>query len=466
MKNRDAVRSTSLFEMDGNPSLGKALPISLQHLLAMVVGNTLPAIVVANTLGDRIAPEVGVYLIQAAMFIAAITTFLQIYTLGPIGARLPVIMGVSFAYIPVIQTIAETDAGLSGIMGAQLVGGVVAIVVGLIIGKIRRFFPPMVSGTVVITIGLGLYSVALNYMAGGGNPDTNPSYGSLAHWGVAILTLVVVLICNMYAKGILKLAAILAGIVAGYVASIFLGLVDFSGIGDAAWFTLPKLMFLAPTEMGGGISFPGSAVATMIIMYIVNSVQAVGDLSSTTVGGLDREPTDRELAGGIMANGVGSIIGSFIGGLPTATYSQNVGIVAMTKVVSLKVFKITALMILVAGFIPKFGAFMLSIPQSVIGGATVSVFAQITMSGMKLITSDEMSVRNTTIVGLGIALGMGATSISEAAFANFPDWFNMVFTSSPVILATIVVFALNLILPKKTLAEEQAERDAMEEEYN
>lgn len=463
MKNANAVRSTSLFEVDGNPPLGRAIPISLQHLLAMIVGNTLPAIVVANTLGDRISPEMGVYLIQAAMFIAAITTFLQVFSIGPVGARLPVIMGVSFAYIPVIQSIAETDAGLGGIMGAQLVGGVVAIIVGLIIGKIRRFFPPMVAGTVVITIGLGLYSVALNYMAGGGNPQINPNYGSYASWGVAFLTLIVVLVCNMYAKGILKLAAILVGIVAGYLASLALGLVDFSRFGEAAWFALPKLTFLMDPANGGGITFPGSAVATMVIMYIVNSVQAVGDLSSTTIGGLDREPTDRELSGGIIANGVGSIIGSFIGGLPTATYSQNVGIVAMTKVVSLKVFKITALIILVAGFIPKFGALMLSIPQAVIGGATVSVFAQITMSGMRLITSDEMSVRNTTIVGLGIALGMGVTSINEAAFANFPDWFNMVFTSSPVILATIIVFFLNLILPKKSIAEEQAEREAMEQ---
>ena len=463
MKDTNAVKSTSLFELDGNPSLGRALPISLQHLLAMVVGNTLPAIVVANTLGDRISPQTGVYLIQAAMFIAAITTFLQVYTLGPIGARLPVIMGVSFAYIPVIQSIAATDAGLPGILGAQIVGGIVAIFVGLVIGKIRRFFPPMVAGTVVITIGLGLYSVALNYMAGGGNPEINPNYGSFANWGIAFLTLAIVLICNMYAKGIIKLAAILIGIVVGYIVAVALGMVNFDGVANAAWFTLPKFMPAVAAIDGGGLVFPGSAVATMVIMYIVNSVPAVGDLSSTTIGGLDREPTDKELSGGIMANGVGSIIGALIGGLPTATYSQNVGIVAMTKVVSLKVFKITALIILIAGFIPKFGAIMLSIPQAIIGGATVSVFAQITMSGMRLITSDEMSVRNTTIVGLGIALGMGVTSISEAAFASFPDWFNMVFTSSPVILATIVVFFLNLILPKKSIAEEQAEREAREQ---
>ena len=207
---------------------------------------------------------------------------------------------------------------------------------------------------------------------------------------------------------------------------------------------------------------PVDAVITMTVMYVVNSIQAVGDLSSTTAGGLDREPTPDELAGGIKANGVASVIGSIIGGLPTATYSQNVGIVSLTKVVSLYVFKITAFLILLAGFIPKFGALMLSVPQAVIGGATVMVFAQITMSGMKLITSDEMSSRNVTIVGLGIALGMGIVQLSEQALAQFPEWFRMVFTSSPVVLATLIVFTLNLIIPKKSVEEEEAERKEME----
>ncbi len=191
-------------------------------------------------------------------------------------------------------------------------------------------------------------------------------------------------------------------------------------------------------------------------------MQAVGDLSGTTVGGMDREATDEELSGGIKANGVTSIIGSLLGALPTATYSQNVGIVVMTKVVSLKVFRVTALMILFAGFIPKFGAVMTSIPQCVIGGATISVFAQITMTGMRLIVQDEMSVRNSTIVGLGIALGMGITQIPKEGLQYLPGWFNMVFASSPVVLATVVVFMLNILLPKKTLAEEKAEREAME----
>ena len=196
----------------------------------------------------------------------------------------------------------------------------------------------------------------------------------------------------------------------------------------------------------------------MSIMYIVNSVQAVGDLTSTTIGGMDREPTDVELSGGIKANGIVSVIGAFIGALPTATYSQNVGIVSMTKVIARKVLLITASMVFVCGLIPKFGALMLSVPQAVIGGATISVFAQIAMSGMKLITSSEMSVRNTTIVGLGVALGMGITQVGPNAVRYFPQWFRMVFTASPVVVATLIVFFLNIIIPEKTLEQEEKER--------
>lgn len=471
-------KSESLFIMDSNPSFGKCLPISLQHLLAMIVGNVLPSIVLAGILtaqGDFTAAD-RVNLIQAGMFVAAIATFLQLIPVLGIGAKLPVIMGVSFAYIPVISSIGA-QYGLYAILGAQICGGIAAFIVGIFIGKIRKYFPPIVSGTVVLTIGLSLYNVALNYMAGGKNVGQTPGeafaapYGHWRYWIVALVTLAVVLICNMYAKGYLKLAAILVGIVVGYIVAFVFDLVlpevtnaagdvikmiNFADLKSSGWIQLPK--FISPTKF----EFPLAAVATMVVMYIVNAVQAVGDISSTTIGGLDREATDKEISGGIKANGIMSVLGSFVGALPTATYSQNVGIVAMTKVVSLKVFKITAGFILAAAFIPKFGALMLTVPQAVIGGATVSVFAQITMSGMKLITSEELSIRNSTIVGLGVALGMGVSSLTPEAFYTFPGWFQMIFVSSPVILATLVVFTLNLILPQKSLAEEQAERDSME----
>lgn len=455
-------KNNSLFDLDGQPSLQRSFPIALQHLLAMIVGNTLPALVLANTLKgtvNEITSAQSIYMIQAGMFIAALATLIQLYPVLKFGAKLPVVMGVSFSYIPILLQIG-LKYGMPAVFGAEIVGGFVAIIVGFLIGRIRKFFPPIVSGTVVLTIGLSLYKVAIGYMAGG---NGNPMYGNIYNWGIAILTLVVVLICNMYGKGLIKLAAILVGIIAGYIASLILnatvapGFINFTNAQNAAWFTLPKFLPF-------GIEFEPSALFVMSIMFIVNSVQAVGDLSSTTIGGMDREATDLEIAGGIKSMGISSILGGLMGALPTATYSQNVGIVSMTKVVARKVLAITAAMILVAGFIPKFGGVMMSIPQCVIGGATISVFAQITMNGMKLITSEELSIRNSTIVGLGIAIGMGvngvpnATELLEAAHPTL----HMILTSSPVILSTIVVFFLNIILPKKTLAEEQMEREEID----
>jgi len=448
---KSSTDNNSLFSLEGNPSLSVVMPMSLQHLLAMIVGNVLPALVLSGAIG--FSPSQQIQLVQASMFIAAIGTLIQSFPIFGVGAKLPVIIGVSFAYIPTILAIGG-QYGIGAILGTQVIGGITAFIVGIFIKRIRKYFPPMVAGTVVFTIGLSLYRVAVNYMAGGFQA-ADPRYGGLVYWGIAVLTLTVVLLCNMFGRGYIKLAAILIGIVVGYIASLMAGIVSFSSIQSAAWFNLPAIM---PYKL----EFPVAAAVSMAVMYVVNSVQAVGDLSGTTVGGMDREATDEELSGGIKANGVTSIIGSLLGALPTATYSQNVGIVVMTKVVSLKVFRVTALMILFAGFIPKFGAVMTSIPQCVIGGATISVFAQITMTGMRLIVQDEMSVRNSTIVGLGIALGMGITQIPKEGLQYLPGWFNMVFASSPVVLATVVVFMLNILRPKKTLAEEKAEREAME----
>lgn len=451
MINSDIAPKSSLFDLDGKPELKIAMPMSLQHFLAMVVGNVLPALVLANAL--NLPQEQSVQLVQSGMFIAAIATFLQSFPIFRIGAKLPIIMGVSFAYIPTILSVG-VEFGIGAILGSQLIGGIVAFIVGMFIKKIRKFFPPLVSGTVIFTVGLSLYKVALNYMAGG-FVSTDPRYGGLLYWGIALLTLSVVLVCNMFGKGNLKLCAILVGILVGYIASLSAGIVSFDSIYNASWLTLPSIL---PYKL----EFPLAAVLAMSVLFIVNSVQAVGEISGTTVGGMDREATDEEISGGVKVNGVASILGSFIGALPTSTYGQNVGIVAMTKVVSLKVMRITAIMIFVAGLIPKFAAVMTSIPQCVIGGATISVFAQITMTGIKLIVRDEMSVRNTTIVGLGVALGMGITQIPEQGLQYFPEWFTMVFADSPVVLATTVVFILNIILPKKTIAEEQAEREALD----
>ncbi|MEN1761978.1 nucleobase:cation symporter-2 family protein [Anoxynatronum sibiricum] len=448
--NNAAPRSTSVFDLNGVPALGKAVPLGLQHVLAMIVGNVTPAIIIAGVVGLNSADRT--LLVQCAMFIAGIATLLQLYPIGKVGSGLPVIMGVSFAYVPTIIAIGS-QYGIAGIFGAQLVGGCVAVLVGIFIKHVRKYFPPLVAGTVVFTIGLSLYPIAINYIAGGVG---SPTYGSYTNWAVAIITLSVVLFCNQFAKGYFKLASILVGIAVGYVIAILLNLVSFAPVAEAAWFALPRPLHF-------GIEFYPPAILSMVIMYIVNSVQAVGDLSATTVGGMGREVTDRELSGGIVGNGVSSIVASFFGGLPTATYSQNVGIVAMTKVVSRFVLGIAAAFILLAGFVPKFGAVMTTIPQSVLGGATITVFAMITMTGIKLIIQDELSGRNMAIVGLAVAMGIGITQVPQS-LELFPDWVMMVFGRSAVVIATIVAFTLNLILPQKTLADEQQERKEMEQE--
>lgn len=457
-----STKSTSVFDFYGKPSIATALPLSIQHVLAMIVGNITPALIVSGTVnglaqstGDASLGADPAVLVQSAMFIAAIATLIQLFPIAIIGSKLPVIMGVSFAYIPTLNAIGA-QYGLPGILGAQIVGGVVGILVGIFIKPLRKFFPPIVAGTVVLSIGLSLYTTAVNYIGGGAALKfANPAeFGAPKQLIVGFATLLTVLFVGQFGKGIIKLSSILFGIIVGYALALAFGMVDFAAIGAKSWLALPALGQF-------DIKFHPAAIASMSIIFVVNSVQAVGDLSATTMGGMNREVEDKELQGGIIGSNLASIVGALFGGLPIATYSQNVGIVATTKVVSRVVFAIAAIVVLIAGFIPKFGALMTTIPQAVIGGATIGVFASITMSGIKLIIQQELSNRNTGIVGLSLALGMGITSVREI-LANYPEWVGMVFGSSPVVIATIVAFVLNIILPNKSIADEQRERDEME----
>lgn len=386
----------SIFQLDGIPKFSQALPLALQHVVAMIVGCVTPAIIVSNVANLSTADRV--ILIQAALVVSALSTLLQLFPIGKkngfhLGAALPVIMGISFAYVPSMQSIAA-DYGVPAILGAQIVGGVVAFIVGAFVMQIRKFFPPLITGTVVFTIGLSLYPTAINYMAGG---TSSPTYGSWQNWTIAFLTLVVVTVLNHFGKGIFKLASILIGIIVGYVVSLFFGMVDFASIGSAAAFQVPQPLHF-------GIMFEPSSCIAIAILFAINSIQAIGDFTATTSGSIDREPTDKELQGGIMGYGVTNILGALLGGLPTATYSQNVGIVTTTKVVNRCVLGLTAVILLAAGLIPKFSALLTTIPQCVLGGATVSVFASIAMTGMKLVMSEEMTYRNSSIVGLAAAV--------------------------------------------------------------
>ena len=425
----------SVFELNGVPKLTQAFPLALQHVVAMIVGCVTPAIVIAEMAGLNEGDKV--IFVQAALFIAAVSTLIQLFPLGGrIGSGLPVIMGVSFAYLPSMQAIVG-NFDIATILGAQLIGGVVAIFVGIFVTKLRKLFPPLITGTVVFTIGLSLYPTAVKYMAGG---QSSPNYGAWQNWLVAFLILAVVVALNHFAKGILKLASILIGMIVGYIISGFFGMIDFSAVQGAGIFQIPRPMYF-------GMKFETSAVMTLVILFIINSVQAIGDLSATSGGGLDREPTDKELSGGIIGYGITNILGSFFGGLPTATFSQNVGIVATTKVVNRVVLGLAAGIILLAGFVPKFSALLTTIPQCVLGGATISVFASIAMTGIKLVVQQPLTYRNTSIVGLSVALGMGITQCSDA-LAQLPAWVTTVFGKSPVVVTTIAAILLNVILPK------------------
>lgn len=454
---KENKEKNALFSWEGSPSMGEVIPLALQHVAAMVVGCVTPAIVIANLLNLDSAQFL--LLIQAALLVSALTTFLQLFPFGRkffrVGACLPVVMGVSFAYLPTMQAIGSAYGTVGAILGAQVVGGIVAILFGTFVDKIHRFFPPIVTGTVVFTIGLSLYPTAINYMAGGAS---SPTYGSAVNWGIALLVLVIVVGLNNFGKGIFKLANILIGMIVGYVVALFFGIVDFSPITSAGWFALPSFTAFP-------IEFHPDACLTMGILFAVNSVQAIGDLTSTTFGGMDREPEMEELKGGIIANGLGSLIGSLFGGLATATYSQNVGIVSTNRVINKKVFVTAASIILIAGFCPKIAGVFRSVPQCVIGGATLSVFAVITMSGMRLIAQDGLTQRKTNIVGLAVAMGMGIYTVNQsnpALLAQFPSWVSMVFGGSPVVIATIVAIVMNLILPKEET--QTAENAALEEE--
>lgn len=331
----------SVFELNGMPKFSQAFPLALQHVVAMIVGCVTPAIVIAGVAG--LEGNDKVIFVQAALFIAAISTLIQLFPLGgKIGSGLPVIMGVSFAYLPSMQAIAG-NFDIATILGAQLIGGIVAVFVGIFVKKLRVLFPPLITGTVVFTIGLSLYPTAVKYMAGGAS---SPNYGAWQNWLVGFITLAVVIALNHFAKGILKLASILIGMIVGYIVSGFFGMIDFSAVGSAGMFQIPQPMYF-------GMKFEVSAIVTMVLLFVINSVQAIGDFSATTGGGLDREPTDKELSGGIVAYGITNIFGSFFGGLPTATFSQNVGIVATTKVVNRMVLGLAAVIILLAGVRPE-----------------------------------------------------------------------------------------------------------------
>ena len=435
-------RTTELFRLNGKPGWGQAFPMAMQHVLAMLVGNITPPMLIATTLSLSAADKI--LLTQAAMTIGGITTLLQLFPVLGFGMGLPSVMGVAFAYMPIL-TMIGTQYGIAAIFGSQLVAGFLSIFIGMFIGKIRRFFPPIVSGTVVLCIGLSLYKTAITYMGGGSAAQSAGTFGSAQFWILALVTLAVTLGCSLFGKGYVRVSGMLIGIAAGYVLALFMGgIISFEEVKTAAWVSVP-----VPFHFG--LEFHVDAIAMMVLMYIVQAVQTIGDVSSTAMGGFGRGATDQELGGAIKGQGVCGMIGACIGGLPTDPYSQNVGLICTTKVVAKRVFLIVGLVMLAAGFLPKFGALMTTIPQPVLGGATVTVFAAITMSGIQLLGEQPMNYRNKMIVGVSLAIGVGIESV-PSILQFCPQLLRNILGSS-LMVSFLLVFLLNLLVPEDNSPE-------------
>ncbi len=351
------MKKGSIYELEGRVSLNKAIPLGIQHVLAMFLGNISPLIIVCGLLDMPL--ETKSMLIQNSMFIAGIATLIQLYPVCKIGAGLPIVMGTSSGFIGTAKAIGA-QYGYGAILGAAIVGSIVEIFLGFFIKPLKKLFPPIVTSLVVVSIGLSLLPVGVKYFGGGAGAS---DFGSWQHLLVGTTVIITILILKQF-KGFFSESSILLGIAVGYILAITLGMVDFTQVKEAAWISLPRPFVT-------GIEFNTEAIIAMTIMFIATTVETIGDISGITNGGLDREPTDKELAGGVMADGVASFIGAIFGILPNTSFSQNVGLVAVTKVVNKFVIMTGAVFLIICGFCPKLSAIFSVMPQSVLGGAAV-----------------------------------------------------------------------------------------------
>ena len=427
-------KNASVTALDGIPPLGEAIPLGIQHVLAMFAGNITPIIIVAGAL--KISVEEKTFLIQAAMFVAGMVTLIQLYPFKRVGAKLPIVMGTSSGFLPTCLSIGARY-GLSGILGASLIGGLFEAVLGLFLKPLKKYFPPLVTGTVVLAIGLSLIPLGIKFFGGGiGAKD----FGSSSNLLLGFIVLVTILIFKQFTKGISSMSAILIGIIVGYLVAIPMGKVNFDIVANAGWLSVP-----VPLKFG--LTFHWDAIFAMLIMYIVTAVETVGDISGITMGGLKREATDKELSGGVIADGLGSSFAALFGVLPNTSFSQNVGIVAMTGVINRFAIATGAIFLILAGFFPKLGAIVSIMPPSVLGGAAILMFAMIAISGINLITKEPLDGRNGLIVAVALGLGFGLGSVPEV-LAILPEWAKLLFAQSGIVVASMVALILNIIFPK------------------
>lgn len=455
--------SKGAYIFEGAMPLGQAIPLGLQHVLAMFVGNLTPLLIIGGAcgiMGGTDFVNLQISLLQNAMIIAGIVTLIQLYGIGPCGGKVPIIMGTSSGFIGVFSSVVATmGSGVmayGAIMGASIIGGFFEGVLGFFLKPLRRFFPSVVTGTVVLSIGLSLIAVGINSFGGG---FKTKDFGSMENLGLGLFVLIVILCFKHGTKGFFSSSSILFGIIAGYIAAFIMGMVlpttgvtakgvtftkswvlNWDKVANAGWFAVPEFM---PVD----IIFDMRAIIPVCIMFIVTAVETVGDISGVMEGGLEREATDKELAGGVICDGLGSSFAALFGVLPNTSFSQNVGLVAMTKVVNRFALATGAVFLILCGLIPKLGALVSIMPQSVLGGAAVMMFSSIVVSGIQLITKEKLTPRNLTIVAvaLGVGYGMGA---NPGILAHAPAAVKLIFGGSGIVPAALVAIILNIVLPQ------------------
>ena len=427
----------NVYRLDGRVPLSRAIPLGIQHVMAMFLGNVSPLLIICGMLNMDVGVKTS--LIQNSMFIAGVVTLIQLYPIWKVGCRLPVVMGTSSGFIGTCKSIGS-NFGYGAIIGASLTGAILEIILGFFIKPLKKLFPPVVTSLVIMSIGLSLLPVGINYFAGGSGA---PDFGHWKHLLVGLIVVVVIVVLKQFTKGFLSVSAILIGIVVGYLVAIALGMVDFQPIADAAWFSLPKPIFLLDMRM----EFHWQAMIAMAIMFVATAVETVGNISGITNGGLDREPTNEELSGGVIADGAGSLLAALFGVLPNTSFSQNVGLVTVTKVVNRFCIMTGAVFLILCGFIPKLSAIFSAMPQSVLGGAAVIMFAMILVSGMQSLQREKLNGRNGMIVALALGLGVGIGMV-PSALDQMPAWVGQIFAQNGIIMTFVIATVMNLILPK------------------
>ena len=423
------------------PPLGQALPLGLQHVLAMFASNVTPAIIVAGAAGLGFGSPEQIYLIQMAMLFAGIATLFQTIGIGPVGARLPIMQGTSFAFVGVLAGLAATQ-GLSVALTSCIIAGLIHFALGSVISSIRSWFPPLVTGLVILAIGLYLIPVGIKYAAGGAAEFqmTADSFGSLKHWSVALTVIIVALMVKFRTSGALSNAAILIGLLAGYALAYMLGMVSFGGVAKASMITNLQVMPY-------GFEFNLGAVIAVTLISIVSAVETVGDASATTKAGAGRTATDEEISGATYADGLGTAVAGVFGGLPNTSFSQNVGIVGMTGVMSRHVVTIAGIILVLAGLLPKIGAIIASMPMPVLGGGVIVMFGMVAAAGMNVLSEVKMTRRNMIIIAISLTAGLGLNLVPSAVQYLPGVWKTL--ATSAVAPTAFLAIVLNLLIPEE-----------------